>query len=345
MIRVRTAKDEGSYEVQFVSIKDMIALITQGDVVITDTNLASIYANELDGIAQLVVFQAGEVSKSFPVFESIVDRVVAKGLKRNGRIIGFGGGVVGDMAGFVAATVHRGVDFVQMPTTLLAMVDSSVGGKVGIDLRHGKNLLGAFKNPQSVMLSLETLKTLPEVQFVNGMAEVIKYGWIWDVELLDRLGRSLLTVNSGDLESVIRRCIEIKRDVVEGDFEEKSGLRAILNFGHTVGHALETLEGYDGLLHGEAISIGMVAETAIAKGSGLSDLEPGDVAEVLKMYGLPIRPKGDFDLDRLVDLMMADKKNIGVGLSMSLVKVPGECKLEHGIDPHQVKSILADLWN
>lgn len=345
MIWVKVQEKGAAYEVRLIALKQIIEMVSAGDFVITDENIVHCYPvlKEIKGV--LIAIPAGESSKSFAQFQKVVDQVLGGGFKRNGKIFAIGGGVVGDLGGFVAATVHRGVDFIQVPTSLLAMVDSSVGGKVGIDLSHGKNLLGAFKNPLSVEVDLEVLKTLPSEHFVNGMAEVIKYGWIWDVALLDRLRNERLTVESSDLSEVVQRCIEIKRDVVEADFEERSGLRAILNYGHTVGHALEALDGYESLLHGEAIAIGMVAETAIARAIGFSDLEPGVVGQTFSDYGLPIRPNEKVDLNRLVLLMAGDKKNIGDGLSMSLVKVPGECKLMHGLDPGLVKGVLADLWN
>jgi 3-dehydroquinate synthase len=331
------------YEVRFLPSNSIWDGIDRSAVVITDSNLHSIYRESIS-TERLVVIEAGEESKSSAVYLSVVDQVLSLGLKRNGVIWAFGGGVVGDLAGFVAATVHRGVDFVQVPTSLLAMVDSSVGGKVGIDLRHGKNLLGAFHNPKEVRLSIDFLKTLPPEQFTNGMAEVIKYGWIWDVELLERLKNERLSIESTDLQEVVARCISIKRDVVEADFEEKNGVRAILNFGHTVGHALETLDGYSNLLHGEAIAIGMVAEAAIAYRAGISEIDPFDVAEIFDLYDLPVRPKSETNLSRLIELMSGDKKNIGDGLSLSLVTVPGECKLCHGVEPDMVQSVLADLW-
>lgn len=345
MIWVKVQEVGAAYEVRLMGLGQILEMIGAGDCTITDENLVACYPEIRTVQGGLVVIPAGESSKSFAMFERVVDEVLSSGFKRNGNIFAIGGGVVGDLAGFVSASVHRGVGFVQVPTSLLAMVDSSVGGKVGIDLRHGKNLLGAFKNPLSVEVDLDVLKTLPDEHFTNGMAEVLKYGWIWDTDLLAALQKDRLTVNSPALSEVIQRCIEIKRDVVEADFEERSGLRAILNYGHTVGHALEALDGYTSLLHGEAIAIGMVAETAIAKAIGFSDLEPDEVAQTFSHYELPVRPKEQVDLDRLVDLMMGDKKNIGDGLSMSLVKVQGECKLVHGLNPVAVKVVLAELWN
>jgi 3-dehydroquinate synthase len=345
VIEVRCPQCEYKYDVVFTDLETALSGVQSSDVLVTDENIVRHYPWLKDLSAQLIAIEPGEASKSFSTYESIVSQVVSGGLKRNGRIFGVGGGVVGDLAGFVAATVHRGVDFVQVPTSLLAMVDSSVGGKVGIDLAQGKNLLGAFKNPLSVQVSIGALQTLTSEHFTNGMAEVIKYGWIWDQSLLELLASVKLTVDSDALQGVIQRCIEIKRDVVESDFEERSGVRAILNYGHTVGHALETLDSYQNLLHGQAISIGMVAETAIARSLGFSDLDPTDVADLFEFYGLPVRPMNEVDFDQLNAVMLGDKKNIGQGLSMSLVKVPGECKLVHGIDPGRVKAILAELWN
>lgn len=345
MIWVKVQERSAAYEVRMVDFDSILAMVRLGDCVVTDAHIVQCYPRIHRVDASVVVIPAGESSKSFAMYERVVRDVLGGGFKRNGRIFAIGGGVVGDLAGLVAATVHRGVDFIQVPTSLLAMVDSSVGGKVGIDLLEGKNLLGAFKNPLSVEIDLAVLKTLPPEHFTNGMAEVIKYGWIWDTELLELLKTQNLKIQSDHLREVVTRCIEIKRDVVEADFEEKSGLRAILNWGHTVGHALEALDGYENLLHGEAISIGMVAESAIAQAAGLSDLEPSEVAQLLVQYGLPTRPHNDVDLEKLVAVMMGDKKNIGDGLSMSLVKVPGECKLVHGLSAELVKTVLAELWN
>lgn len=337
--------ESGAYPIEFGSCWEGLSEQTSSSIIVTDSNVIECYPQLRELGFEVVVIPAGERSKSTNQYLTLVDVVLDEGLRRNGQIIAVGGGVTGDLAGFVAASVHRGVDFVQVPTSLLAMVDSSVGGKVGIDLRQGKNLLGSFKNPVRVLIDLEFLRTLSTEHFVNGMAEVIKYGWIWDDRLLERLFGAVLTVDSEDLEIVIRRCVEIKRDVVEADFEEKSGVRAILNFGHTVGHGLEALDGYETLLHGEAIAIGMVAEAAIAKRIGFSSLDEAEVARGFELYGLPTKPAKPVDLDRLIAVMMGDKKNIGDELSMSLVREPGECKLVHGIGLDDVRVILAELWS
>lgn len=345
MIKISAPPPLRGYSVRFRSLDQAISEAKSGDAIVTDSNVARLYPALAESVAGLAVVPAGESSKSPDRYLELASDLLERGLKRNNRIYAVGGGVVGDLAGFVAATVHRGVMLHQIPTTLLAMVDSSVGGKVGIDLPQGKNLLGAFHNPESVDIDTQFLSTLPHEQFASGMAEVVKYGWIWDDKLLQRLNDDPLALDSPDLDDVIRRCIEIKRDVVEADFSEKSGIRAILNFGHTVGHALEAMDGYAKLLHGPAIAIGMVAESAIALEAGFCAPETADVAQSLTRYGLPVAPHSSIDLDRLCALMAGDKKNIGDGLSFSLVEKPGECKLIHGISPETVRNALAKLWN
>src|ERR1051325_9761393 len=208
-----------------------------------------------------IVVPAGEVSKSLVTVQRCYDQLAAHRLERKSFIVALGGGVVGDLAGFVAATYLRGIPFVQVPTTLLAQVDSSVGGKVGVNLKAGKNLVGAFYQPKLVLCDLETLTSLPPREYRAGLAEVIKYGIIYDAALFRRLERDLsrlLEREASILAAVVGRCCEIKSEVVRQD-ETESGLRAILNFGHTIGHALEAISHYGTYLHGEPISLGQVA--------------------------------------------------------------------------------------
>ncbi|MGZ4973351.1 MAG: 3-dehydroquinate synthase, partial [Limisphaerales bacterium] len=215
-------------------------------------------------------------------------------LERKSFIVALGGGVVGDLSGFVAATYLRGIPFVQVPTTLLAQVDSSVGGKTGVNLKAGKNLVGAFYQPRVVLCDLETLRTLPVREYRAGLAEVIKYGIIYDAALFARIERDLpklLKKDSRTLAKVVARCCEIKADVV-GQDETESGLRAILNFGHTIGHAIEAISGYGKYLHGEAISIGQVAAAKISAGQfGLSESEVARITQLFKRAGLPTQIK------------------------------------------------------
>lgn len=342
-LKVKTV--EGHYSVESKAISEIVSGIEKGDVIITDHNVLAACPQLNETQAHVFSITPGEESKCFHQYHTLVDQILSAGFLRNGTIYAVGGGVIGDIAGFVASTVHRGVRLLQVPTSLLAMVDSSVGGKVGIDMPQGKNLLGSFYNPAAVYIDTKTLQTLPREHFDNGMAEVIKYGWILDAELLENLSREELTAESAGLDDLIFRCIALKRDVVEADFQEKSGVRAILNFGHTVGHALEAQVKYQGLLHGQAIAIGMVAEVGVAKELGITSLVPADIEPIFVQYHLPIQPTHNFDLDGLVRLMLVDKKSTGNGIAMSLVTEPGECKLVDNIEPALVRGILANLWS
>ena len=293
--------------------------------IISDTNVSSHYsvpaceALTRAGFEPIVVtVPAGETAKSLKTVHGCYDQLAAQRLERKSFIVALGGGVVGDLAGFVAATYLRGIGFIQIPTTLLAQVDSSVGGKVGVNLRAGKNLVGAFHQPRLVLCDLETLKTLPEREFRSGLAEVIKYGIIYDEALfteLERVMPKLLERDTETLAKVIARCCEIKAEVVQQD-ETESALRAILNFGHTIGHALEAISHYGKYLHGEAISIGQVAATMLS--SRLTGLEAEDVQRITSLFrnaGLPttLELKGS-QRAKLIAAMQHDKKTCKRGL-------------------------------
>ncbi|MCA0362389.1 MAG: 3-dehydroquinate synthase [Armatimonadetes bacterium] len=332
------------YDVRFIAADQLLEGFQRSDALITDTNLARHYPEITDSFDRKVIIPAGEKSKSGEMFLHVVESLAAQGQMRKGRIIAFGGGVVGDLAGYVAASFHRGVPFLQIPTSLLAMVDSSVGGKVGIDLSAGKNLAGAFWHPTEVRVCPDLLATLPEREFTNGMAEILKYGWIADVDLTDELIRERISLQHPRLQGVIRRCIEIKRDVVEEDPEERTGRRAILNFGHTVGHALEQILQYEHLLHGEAIAIGMVAEAQIGAVLGLPDFT-GQIKQTFDLYGLPTCPDFPVDLDQILSVMKRDKKATGDGLATSLLTGAGECKLYTNVPEPLVRDVLKSLWH
>jgi 3-dehydroquinate synthase len=263
----------------------------------------------------LITFSAGETAKSLKSVQACYDQLAAHRLERKSFILALGGGVVGDLAGFVAATYLRGIAFVQVPTTLLAHVDSSVGGKVGVNLKAGKNLVGAFHQPRLVLCDLDTLRTLPAREFRAGLAEVIKYGIIYDAKLFARLERDLPKLLKRELKTlaeVIARCCEIKADVV-GQDETESGLRAILNFGHTIGHALEAISSYGKYLHGEAISIGQIAAAELS--ASLLGLPSGDVARIrnlLQRAGLPTQVRlNAAQRKKLFAAMRLDKKVSG----------------------------------
>jgi 3-dehydroquinate synthase len=262
-----------------------------------------------------IVVPAGETSKSIATVERCYGLLAKHRLERRSFVVALGGGVVGDLAGFVAATYLRGIAFMQVPTTLLAQVDSSVGGKVGVNLKAGKNLVGAFHQPRLVLCDLDSLQTLPPREFAAGLAEVIKYGIIYDAKLFARLERDLPQLLGRDpktLASVIARCCEIKADVV-GQDETESGLRAILNFGHTIGHGIEAISGYGKFLHGEAISIGQVAAAWLsAQLLGLPERDVQRIRALLAAAKLPVTIQlAAAQRQRLFAAMRLDKKVSG----------------------------------
>ncbi|HSY17353.1 MAG TPA: 3-dehydroquinate synthase [Candidatus Acidoferrales bacterium] len=260
----------------------------------------------------LITVPAGEKSKRMAMVEKCFDQLAAHRLERSSFVVALGGGVVGDLAGFVASSYLRGIPFVQVPTTLLAQVDSSVGGKTGVNLKSGKNLVGAFYQPRLVLCDLDTFRTLPKREYVSGLAEVIKYGIIYDTVLFAQLERNLpklLQRDPATLRDVVARCCEIKADVV-GQDETEGGLRAILNFGHTIGHAIENSSGYGKYLHGEAIAIGQVAAAKLSH--KVLGLPSADVARIEKLFvqsGLPVKIKlNGAQGKKLFAAMKLDKK-------------------------------------
>jgi 3-dehydroquinate synthase len=267
-------------------------------LIISDSNVDKLYGEKCEQALRAhaiestrAVVPAGEASKDLKVVNELYAKAMAGGLDRSSVIVALGGGVVGDLAGFVAATFLRGIRFIQVPTTLLAMVDSSVGGKTGVNLPQGKNLVGSFHQPIEVVADLSTLKTLSEREYVSGLAEVVKYGVIWDAVLFKQLeenAEQLLKCDPATLESVIGRCCEIKADVVAMD-EREGGVRSILNFGHTLGHALERVAGYGGHLHGEAVAVGMVYAARLSRQSKkFPDEDFNRLVALLKRVGLPV---------------------------------------------------------
>jgi len=285
-----------------------------------------------------IVVPGGESSKSLECYGWLVQELATRGVRRDQQVIAVGGGVIGDLVGFAASSYLRGIRFVQVPTTLLAMVDSSVGGKVGIDLPQGKNLVGAFWPPQEVWIDPAFLTTLEPRHFRNGMAEVWKYAFIEDLTLVE-----LIDWMKDDPLAVIRRCVEIKAQIVEEDEFDRTGRRAILNFGHTFGHAIEVVHRYETYLHGEAISMGMVAEARLGESLGVAQSGTADFIEAkLALAGLPVRYDA-WKSDALIQAMRLDKKNEGDGLAFSLVTEPGRCKLFTGIAEAEVRAFLESL--
>jgi len=291
-------------------------------LIVTDSNVGPLYAagrerslRDLGFRTACSVVPAGEKSKDLKTVARLYDEALKAGLDRRSVIVALGGGMVGDLAGFVAATFLRGIALVQAPTTMLAMVDSSVGGKTGVNLAQGKNLVGAFHQPIEVDASLSTLKSLPEREYISGLAEVVKYGVIWDGEFFGKLEsntEALIRRDEALVEEVVARCCEIKAEVVAVD-EREGGVRAILNFGHTLGHALEQAGGYGRLLHGEAVAIGMVYAAEIStleKGFPRGDCDR--LSELLRRLGLPtVQAGGVPKWAELREAMTADKKARG----------------------------------
>ena len=305
--------------------------------VITDSNVGRHFAKTaLKSLAAagfepvLVTVPAGEKSKRIGVVEKCCDQLAAHRLERKSFIVALGGGVVGDLAGFVAATYLRGIPFVQVPTSLLAQVDSSVGGKTGVNLKAGKNLVGAFYQPRLVLCDLDVLKTLPKREYVSGLAEVIKYGIIYDAGLFKQIEQNILKLLRRDvatLRSVVASCCEIKAEVV-GQDEKEGGLRAILNFGHTIGHAIENSSGYGRYLHGEAIAIGQVAAAKLShKLSGLPASDVWRIEELFVQAGLPVKIKlSATQRKKLFAAMLLDKKVSGGEVKFVLAEKIGRVR-------------------
>lgn len=299
--------------------------------IISDNIVYGIYGDSLkkalecDGYtAKSIVIPAGEKSKSFSTLPAVYNELLEFKLTRTDIILALGGGVVGDLAGFVASTFLRGVPFIQIPTTLLAQVDSSVGGKVGVDLEKGKNLVGSFYHPKLVIIDPEVLNTLSDRIFKDGLAEVIKYGCIKDKDLFGKLKsykdeKALME----DIEEIICTCCDIKRKVVEED-EKDTGERMLLNFGHTLGHAIEQYYKYERYTHGEGVAIGMyqIMKSAYSKGL-ISESIVEEIKDILIKYDLPYSLDGE-SIDELINVIKLDKKNINNSLSLILLKEIGE---------------------
>ena len=283
--------------------------------IITDANVAVLFANRVRksflsaGVeSTLIIIPAGEQSKTLQQAGRICDQMMAAGLDRQSFVVGLGGGMIGDISGFVAAIYHRGIPHVQIPTTLLAMVDSSIGGKTGVDTRAGKNLIGAFHQPSLVIDDLDVLKTLPRREFNQGFAEIIKHAVIADAKMFDML-KSWKAGTAPALQRVIKRNIQIKSGIVAKDERDRTGQRALLNFGHTVGHAIERAGNYRKFLHGEAVSLGIVAACAISmKRAGLPADQPAEIVDLLERFGLPTRLPSKFPRKRILDAVKFDKK-------------------------------------
>ena len=317
--------------------------------IISDDHVAGLYGDTLQqsladaGIeAELITFPRGEASKNLQTIATLASELASRGFDRGDALIALGGGVSGDMAGFLASIYMRGIPFVQIPTTLLSQVDSSVGGKTGVDIPEGKNLVGTFYQPRVVYVDPDVLKTLPEEEILGGLAEVIKYGVIWDAEFFDFLDRQredILALKEEALIPLIARCCEIKAQVVEQD-EREGGLRRILNFGHTIGHAVEAASDFS-LIHGLAIGIGMRAAADLAVlGGHLSKEEAVRIHRLLEGYGLPVTIPPALNRTVIKQFLQIDKKTIGGRVFFVLPETIGRVLITDEVERTHIDEIL-----
>jgi 3-dehydroquinate synthase len=341
--RVHVSLGPRSYDVLIgENLADQVRAFVAGAgaaYLVSDSNVGPLYADAFSAAHTLSV-SAGESSKSAAELQRLYDAVFATGdLDRRAVIIALGGGVVGDLAGYLAATLLRGIRYVQVPTSLLAMVDSSVGGKTAINHAAGKNLIGAFHQPAAVFCDVALLATLPEREYVSALAEVVKTAMVGDAALLDRIetgAAALLARDPETLAEVIHACISFKARIVAADELETSGQRAILNFGHTLGHALEAI--YPGrYLHGEAVAIGICAALKLSEArSGLDAAVTARVIALLGRFGLPVQPPQDLDWAAALAYMAADKKRQGSVVAFVVTPEVGRaetlpCKLDDSL--------------
>jgi 3-dehydroquinate synthase len=355
--RVRVELGERSYDILIgpgllAHVGELLQPLKLGrqGVIITDSTVGRTYAAPLQASLKAAGFQtevldfpAGETSKSLRQANRLFERLPRLPMDRQSFVIALGGGVVGDLAGFVAASYLRGIGLVQIPTSLLAQVDSSIGGKTGVNLPQGKNLVGAFYQPRMVLADTETLRTLPERELRSGFAEVIKHGAIRDAgffEWLEANHKRVLSLDNDAVANAVRCCCEIKGAVVSAD-ERESGLRAHLNFGHTIGHAMEALADYVGVLHGEAVSMGMVCAAHLSvKRAGLAKAEAARLVALLQASGLPTHLGDKYRMDELLEAMRLDKKAKNGKLRFVLLKRLGEAMLTDAVSDDDVREVV-----
>ncbi|MCX8026727.1 MAG: 3-dehydroquinate synthase [Thermodesulfovibrionales bacterium] len=324
--------------------------LTSKNMLITNPTVYGLYGQRLlnsihskDIHCKCLIIPDGETYKDYFWAYHILSEMLKEGLDRKSCLFALGGGVIGDITGFCASIYMRGIPFIQIPTTLLAQVDSSVGGKTGVNHPLGKNMIGSFYQPMAVFIDTNTLNTLPNREFLAGMAEVIKYGVIWDDELfqyLDTYKDEIFTLAPARISHIIRRCCEIKAEIVGKD-EKEQNIRAILNFGHTIAHALETETNYEVFKHGEAVAIGMVAEANIAKILGITDdVTVKKITDLIFAYGLPTYIPMSLNKDSLIHHMQKDKKSLVGRITIITPKRIGEVKVTKDVDIQHIKPSL-----
>ncbi len=315
--------------------------------IISDSNVWKYHAKLFEGLGEVKIIPAGEENKNLQAWQECLEWLLEKGADRKSIVLGIGGGVISDLTGFVSACYMRGIRYATVATTLLAQVDAALGGKTGVDLTGGKNLVGCFHHPIAVWCDARFLETLPDEEYRNGMAECIKYAFILMPSLIDVLldASGVLRTRANDaLDSLITKCVSLKASVVAEDPRETTGLRAILNFGHTVGHAIETCLNYVGIKHGEAIMIGMVAEAEIGSRLGLTPpLARVKLEELADIWKLPTRMKKSIDVEAALQIMLRDKKSERNSLNMSLLTDVGRCELIKDVSTEVAKDVLEEL--
>ena len=335
-------------------LKDIIGKFCFSDtaLLVCDNNVAALYGDkvahlltELGLQVELLTIEAGEKSKCFEVAQTLYTKAITLGLDRKSAIFALGGGVVGDLTGFIAATYLRGIPFVQIPTSLLAQVDSSVGGKVAINHPLGKNLIGAFYQPKAVVIDLNVLKSLPKREIYTGLAEIIKYGIISDADFfsyLDTNADKILALDLGALTHIIARSCEIKAEVVSKDEKELS-LRIILNFGHTIAHAIESDTDYMKYNHGEAVATGMYGAALLSHRLGLIEIELVEkVVDILKKFHLPTKALG-CSVERMFKILFRDKKVVNGKIKWVLMNSIGSVVVHNNVPDKLVRDVLKEI--
>jgi 3-dehydroquinate synthase len=318
--------------------------------IISDTNVAPLFGDQVtrsfesaDFQPTLITIPAGEKSKTLEQAGAICDQMIAGRLDRQSFVVGLGGGMIGDISGFVAAIYHRGIPYIQIPTTLLAMVDSSIGGKTGVNTADGKNLIGAFHHPSLVIDDVEVLKTLPPREFNQGFAEIIKHAIVADAEIFGAL-KNAQANDPLALQSLIKRNIEIKSKIVAKDERDQTDERAILNFGHTIGHAIERAGAYRKFLHGEAVSLGIVAACAISiKKAGLSQGQRDAIVDLLRQFNLPTQLPKDFPCEKIIETLKFDKKFEGGNVRFVVTPRIGSAHLSSDVTTRDIREAIGEL--
>lgn len=357
MKKIRVKLAERSYDISIgTNILNKIGKnlrsfnLSQKIAIVSNTTVFSLYGKSvLDSVKKAgfetvtVIIPDGEKYKDLLWLQRIYNDLLAYKLDRSSALIALGGGVIGDITGFAASTYMRGISYIQVPTTLLAQVDSSVGGKTGVNHKLGKNMIGTFWQPRLVWIDVDTLKTLPKRELLAGLAEIIKYGVIYDKNLFSTLKKNrdrVLRLDKKILTHIIKRSCEIKSEVVSRD-ERESGLRSILNYGHTIGHAIETATDYRQYLHGEAISIGMCFEARLSQKLNLIDKEDvSRIRELIESFGLPSTVPKDIDINRMILSMQLDKKAVAGTLTFILPEKIGKVNIYKGVTEKLIKEIL-----